>query len=190
MWGYASRTSSTRNCFQRESRAFCLPPFGVSLHVTRRFLDCSVHKRTNSFLYRTPQRNRQVINCGIVVTLFFLTPLIATTFGCTKVAKMIRQHNASATATIQRRESGRERSRKWRKSKGITNHEIKLSKPLFAVVFALTICWIPFWIIVILRRFRLVAVMPRNVELFGMFLFYLSNAINPFIYAGMNPAFP
>lgn len=129
------------------------------------------------------------IHYGIVLTLFFLTPLISTTFSYTKVAKMIRQHNASATATIQRRESARERSRKWRKSKGITNHEIKLSKSLFAVVFAFMICWVPFWIIVILRRFRLVAMMPRNVELFCMFLFYLSNTINPFIYAGMNPAF-
>ena len=131
----------------------------------------------------------KVINYAIVVTLFFLTPLIATTFSYTKVAKTIRQHNASATATIQRRESAWERSRKWRKSKGISNHEIKLSKSLFALVFVFMICWIPFWIIVILRRFRLVAIMPRNVELFCMFLFYLSNSINPFIYAGMNPAF-
>jgi len=129
------------------------------------------------------------INYGIVVTLFFLTPLIATTFSYTKVAKMIRKHNTSATATIQRQESTQERSRKWRKSKGITNHEIKLSKSLFAVVFAFMICWVPFWIIVILRRFRLVAMMPRNVELLCMFLFYLSNTINPVIYAGMNPAF-
>ena len=131
----------------------------------------------------------KMIHYGIVITLFFFSPLIATTFSYTKVAKMIRQHNASATATIQRRESARERSRTWRKSKGITNHEIKLSKSLFAVVFAFMICWIPFWIIVILRRFRLVAVMPRNVELFCMFLLYLSNTINPFIYAGMNPEF-
>ena len=129
------------------------------------------------------------VHYGIVLALFFLTPLISTIFSYTKVAKMIRKHNASATATIQRRESARERSRKWRKSKGITNHEIKLSKSLFAVVFAFMICWVPFWIIVILRRFRLVAMMPRNVELFCMFLFYLSNTVNPFIYAGMNPAF-
>ena len=136
-----------------------------------------------------PSETGKFIHYGIVITLFFLTPLIATTFSYTNVAKMIRQHNASATTTIKRRESARERSRKWRKSKGITNHEIKLSKSLFAVVFAFMICWVPFWIIVILRRFRLVAVMPRNVELFCMFLFYLSNAINPLIYAGMNPAF-
>ena len=131
----------------------------------------------------------KLIHYGIVITLFFFTPLIAAIFSYTKVAKMIRQHNASAAATIQRRESAREGSRQWRKSKGITNHEIKLSKSLFVVVFAFMICWLPFWIIVVLRRFRLVAVMPRNVELLCMFLLYLSNTINPFIYAGMNPTF-
>ena len=31
--------------------------------------------------------------------------------------------------------------------------------------------------------------MPRNVELLCMIFLYLSNTINPFIYAGMNPAF-
>ena len=118
------------------------------------------------------------IHYGIVLTFFFLTPLVSTTFSYTKVAKMIRKHNTSASATIQRRKSARERSRKWRNSKGITSHEIKLSKSLFAVVFAFMICWVPFWIIVILLRFRLVAMIPRNVELFGMFLFYLSNTIN------------
>ena len=67
------------------------------------------------------------IHYGIAITLLFLTPLVATT---QKVAKMIRQHNVFAITTIQRRESARERSRKWRKSKGIVNHEIKLSKSL------------------------------------------------------------
>ena len=67
------------------------------------------------------------IHYGIVITLLFLTPLVATT---QKVTKMIRQHNVFAITTIQRRESARERSRKWRKSKGIANHEIKLSKSL------------------------------------------------------------
>lgn len=131
----------------------------------------------------------KMIHYSIVVTLFFITPLASTIFSYTKVAKMIRKHNASATATIQRRESARERSRRWRRSKGITSHEIKLSKSLFAVVFAFMLCWVPFWVIVILRRFRFVAKMPRNVELFCMFLLYLSNTINPFIYAGMNPTF-
>ena len=121
----------------------------------------------------------KMINYCIVLILFFLTPLLATTISYIKVAKMIRQHNADASATIQSRD----------RSAGISAHEIKLSKSLFAVVFAFMICWIPFWIIVVLRRFHLVAKMPRSVELLCMFLFYLSNTINPFIYAGMNPLF-
>ena len=123
----------------------------------------------------------KTIHYGIVLTLFFLTPLTATIISYIKVAKVIRQHNADALSSIYR--SARE------ENACISAHEIKLSKSLFVVVFAFMICWIPFWVIVVLRRFHLVDKMPRSVELFCMFLFYLSNTINPFIYAGMNPAF-
>jgi len=121
----------------------------------------------------------KMIHYGIVLTLFFLTPLMTTIVSYIKVAKMIRQHNTDASSTIQRRGT----------NASISAQEIKISKSLFAVVFAFMICWIPFWVIVVLRRFRLVAKMPRNVELLCMFLLYLSNTINPFIYAGMNPVF-
>ena len=130
------------------------------------------------------------IHYGIVLALFFLAPLTATIFCYAKVAKMIRQHNTSASATLERRSTARVRIRRQFSGRSkLSKHEIKLSKSLFVVVFAFMIYWIPFWIIVILRRFRLVGKMPRSVELFCMFLFYLSNTINPFIYAGMNPAF-
>ena len=121
----------------------------------------------------------KTIHYGIVVTLFFLTPLITTTISYIKVAKMIRQHNADASTTIHSRD----------RNTGISRHEIKISKSLFAVVFTFMICWVPFWVIVILRRFHLVGKMPRNVELLCMFFLYFSNTVNPFIYAGMNPAF-
>ena len=112
----------------------------------------------------------KTIHYSIVLIFFFLTPLIATLLSYKRVAEVIRQHNINASSSI-------------------SSHEIKISKSLFAVVFAFMICWIPFWIIVVLRRFKLVATMPRSVELFCMFLLYLSNTINPFIYAGMNPVF-
>ena len=102
--------------------------------------------------------------------LFFLTPLIATLFSYTRIAKVIRQYNINALSFL-------------------SLHEIKFSKSLFAIVFAFMICWIQFGVIVVLRRFRLVAMMPRSVELFFMFFLYPSNTINPFIYAGMNPVF-
>ena len=131
------------------------------------------------------------IHYGIVVALFLLAPLTATIFCYAKVAKMIRQHNTSASATLERRSTARVRIRQQlSERKKFSRHEIKLSKSLFAVVFAFMICWIPIWIIVILRRFpHLAGKMPRSVVLFCTFLFYLSNTINPFIYAGMNPAF-
>ena len=120
----------------------------------------------------------KMIHYCIVLVLFFLTPLITTIFCYRKVGKMIRQHNENALTNIQQGVNT-----------GITGHEIKISKSLFAVVFAFMVCWTPLWIIVILRRFFLVEEMPRNVELLCMFFLSLSNTINPFVYAGMNSVF-
>lgn len=120
----------------------------------------------------------KMIHYCIVLVLFFLTPLITTVFCYRKVGKMIRQHNENSSTNIQPSVYT-----------GISRHEINISKSLFAVVFAFMVCWIPFWIIVILRRFFFVEKMPRNVELLCMFLLYFSNTINPFVYAGMNSAF-
>ena len=121
----------------------------------------------------------KIIHYTIVLSLFFLASLTTTIFSYIKVAKMIRQHNAAVSSTIHRGGTG----------SSITVQEVKLSKSLFVVVFAFMICWIPFWVIVVLRRFHVVKKMPRNIELLSNFFIYLSNAINPFIYAGMNPIF-
>ena len=121
----------------------------------------------------------KIIHYTIVISLFFLTPLITTVFSYIKVAKMIRQHNAAMSSTIHRGATG----------SSITVQELKLSKSLFVVVFAFMICWIPFWVIVVVRRFHVVEKLPRNIELLACFFIYLSNTINPFIYAGMNPIF-
>ncbi|XP_015770094.1 PREDICTED: dopamine D2-like receptor [Acropora digitifera] len=131
------------------------------------------------------------IHYAIVIPFFCLIPLTATIFCYAKVAKMIRQHNTSASATLERRSNNARviARRKLSGRRKFSAHEINLSKSLFAVVFAFMICWIPFWIIVFLRRFRLVSKMPRNVELLSSILFGISSTINPFIYAGMNPAF-
>ena len=44
----------------------------------------------------------KIIHYTIVISLFFLTPLITTIFSYIKVAKMIRQHNAAMSSTIHR----------------------------------------------------------------------------------------
>ena len=118
----------------------------------------------------------KIIHYTIVLSLFLLTSLITTIFSYIKVAKMIRQHNAVMSSKIHTAAS-------------ITAQELKLSKSLFVVVFAFMICWIPFWVIVVVGRFHVVEKMPRNIDLLTSFFIYLSNTINPFIYAGMNPIF-
>ena len=124
-----------------------------------------------------PSETGKIINYSIVISIFLLIPLVATIISYIKVAKMIRQHKLDASSTIHRCE---------RKAR-ISTREINLSKSLFAVVFVFMMCWIPLWIIIILKRF--LAIMPRNVELLSQFFMYFSNTINPFIYAGMNPIF-
>ena len=74
-------------------------------------------------------------------------------------------------------------------NKTVTSNEIRLSKSLFVVVFAFMLCWVPAWVITILTRLVFGNKMPRNVQLLCTFFLNISNAINPFIYAGMNPVF-
>ena len=121
----------------------------------------------------------KVVHFAIVLCFFLLTPLLTTIFSYIKVAKMIRQHNAAMSSTIHRGATG----------SSITVQELKLSKSLFVVVFAFMICWIPFWVIVVVRHLHVVEKLPRNIELLACFFIYLSNTINPFIYAGMNRTF-
>ena len=120
----------------------------------------------------------KIINYCIVLSLLLAFPLVAATVSYIKVAKMIRQHNQETKSTKQQQ-----------RNKCIGAREIKLSKSLFVVVFAFMMCWAPFWIITVFKRFRVVGKMARNVQLFCSFLLYLSNTINPFIYAGMNSEF-
>ena len=126
-----------------------------------------------------PSKTGKIINYCIVLGLLLALPLTAAIVSYIKVAKMIRQHNKGVSSRI------KESQRKGR----ISAREIKLSKSLFVVVFAFMMCWAPFWIIIIFKRFPVGSGMPRNVQLFCLFLLYLSNTINPFIYAGMNPVF-
>ena len=123
----------------------------------------------------------KIIHYSIVLTLFLVIPLVATTFCYSKVLKTIRQHKMEIRPSIGQMRSNCNEAR-------ISVQEIKLSRSLFIVVFAFMLCWVPLWVIVILRRFFVIH-MPRNVELLCMFFLYISNTVNPAIYAGMNSNF-
>ena len=120
----------------------------------------------------------KMVHYFVVIVLFFLLPLTVTIFSYRKVSKKIREHNASVAQGLQRRQG-------W--SETLSTHEIRISRSLLVVVFAFMFCWLPAWVITILTR--LAANIPRNIQLLCAFCVNLSNTINPFIYAGMNPLF-
>ncbi|CAH3027140.1 unnamed protein product [Porites evermanni] len=120
----------------------------------------------------------KIVHYFVVLGLFFALPLAVTIFSYRKVLKKIREHN---TGTVQ--------SLRMNNNKTVTSNEIRLSKSLFVVVFAFMLCWVPAWVITILTRLFFGNKMPRNVQLLCTFFLNISNAINPFIYAGMNPVF-
>ena len=128
--------------------------------------------------------NRQMSDLGkivhyiVVLGLCFALPLAVTIFSYKKVLKKIREHN-----------TGTARNLRTNNKETVTTKEIRLSKSLFVVVFAFMLCWLPAWVITILTRLSFGNKMPRNVQLLCTFSLNISNAINPFIYAGMNPLF-
>ena len=127
--------------------------------------------------------NRHLSNFGkmvlyfVVLGLFFVLPLAVTIFSYRKVFKKIQEHNTGTAQSLRIN------------NETVTSNEIRLSKSLFVVVFAFMLCWVPAWFITILTRLGFFNKMPRNVQLLCTFFLNISNAINPFIYAGMNPVF-
>ena len=114
-----------------------------------------------------------------MLTLFLITPLLATTLCYSKVLKAFCQHQAGVFPSLRHSRGNEAR---------ISVQEIRLSRSLFIVFFTFLSCWIPLWVIVVLRRFFIVR-MPRNVELLCMFFLYISSSVNPVMYAEMNSLF-
>ena len=119
----------------------------------------------------------KMVHYFVVLGLFFVLPLAVTIFSYRKVLKKIQEHNTGTAQSLRIN------------NETVTSNEIRLSKSLFVVVFAFMLCWVPAWFITILTRLVFGNKMPRNVQLLCTFFLNISNAINPFIYAGMNPVF-
>ena len=121
-----------------------------------------------------------IIHYVFVLGLFFILPLVLTIFSYRMVLRKIQEHNAVLARSIENQEVH---------FASVTTHEIRISRSLFVVVFAFMLCWTPVWLITILTRLSIVDAMPRNIQLLCTFFLNLSNTVNPFIYAGMNPLF-
>ena len=121
----------------------------------------------------------KILHYIVVLDLFFALPLAVTIFSHRKVLKKIWEHNTGTVRNFQ-----------TNNNETVTTKEIRLSKSLFVVVFAFMLCWLPAWVItILLTRLLFGNKMPRNVQLLCTFSLNISNAVNPFIYAGMNPVF-
>ena len=120
-----------------------------------------------------------IIHYVVVLGLFFALPLTMTIFSYRKVVKKIREHNLGTAQSLQAQT----------RIPGISSYEIRISRSLFVVVFVFMLCWVPLWVITISTRFHIVSNMPQNLQVLCTFCLCLSNAINPLIYAGMNPLF-
>lgn len=112
----------------------------------------------------------------IVIGGFVVFPLTLASVCYYKISQTVRRHNLTTASSLEN-ETNRQR---------ISAHEIRISQSLFVVVFFFIISWVPTWIVVALNRYHVVDPMPRNAHLLCTFLFFSSNSINPFIYAGMN----
>ena len=182
------RSSANYNCiFSPKKSRFCLAfvwifvAFYIGIPRAAEFQEFEFVAGYAQCSIKHLSETAKIIHYTIVITLFLALPLLATTFCYSKVLKTIRQHKIEIFLSIrQNRRQGNETR--------ISVQEINLSWSLFIVVFAFMLCWIPLWVIVILRRFFIIH-MPRNLELLCMFFLYISNTVNPVIYAGMNSSF-
>ena len=121
----------------------------------------------------------RVIRFAIMVAFFFTVPLVITLFSYRKVMKKIAEHKRGVAHVNQTHPP----------TTRISSREIRISKSLFIVIFAFVLCFTPLRTISILTRLRIVEKVPRNLELLCSFCLALSNTVNPFIYAGVNPLF-
>ena len=121
----------------------------------------------------------RVIRLAIMVGLFFTVPLAITLISYGKVIKKIGEHKRGIAHVHQTHPP----------TTRISSREIRINKSLFIIIFAFVLCFTPLWTISILTRLRIVEKVPRNLELLCSFCLALSNTVNPFIYAGVNPMF-
>ena len=101
----------------------------------------------------------------MVVFIFFLCCLLLVCFSYYHVSKTLREHNTGVSSSLN----------------GVSVQEINLSKVLFILVFAFTLCWLPTFVIIHKAPHALCVVIP--------FLFQTSSVLNPFIYGALSPPF-
>ena len=108
----------------------------------------------------------------MVVFIFFLCCLLLVCFSYYHVSKTIREHNTGVSSSLN----------------GVSVQEINLSKVLFILVFAFTLCWLPTFLIILIIRV-IIHNAPHALCVVIPFLLQTSSVLNPFIYGALSPPF-
>ena len=130
------------------------------------FAACSVEHYTEQ---------RKAIHYGVVVSVYFVFPMLVAVFSYYKVFKSIRSHNLAVASSFQQTGT-------------VSVQEIKLSQSLAFVMAGFVLCWFPRWATGLTTRF-LPKPVSRIVPLIDTYFIFVSCAINPFIYCGTNRLF-
>lgn len=120
-----------------------------------------------------------LIHYCITIPVVFLLPFLVIIFSYLHVYKTIRQHNRNVSPIFHNRVNQRR----------VAIQDIRISRALFFVTAVFVLCWLPTWVIALVKRLQNTITLHRSWKLVPVFLPFLSSAINPFIYAGNNPTF-
>ena len=120
-----------------------------------------------------------LIHYCITIPMCFVIPAIVIIFSYLHVYKATRQHNRNISLSFHNRTN----------QTRLTIQEIRISRALFFVTAVFVVCWLPTWVIALVKRLQPTLKLHRSWKLVPIFLPFLSSAINPFIYAGNNPTF-
>jgi hypothetical protein len=121
---------------------------------------------------------REVSFLLTILVFYVILSLIVMAISYVQVSKTIRNHNLQLAGTM----------RLNRRLSTISVEEIRITKTLFVLVLAFTICWIPVYTAVSVIRTG-VGSLPQAGSVFASYMIFITSSINPFIYAFKNKAF-
>ncbi|XP_032218505.1 melatonin receptor type 1B-A [Nematostella vectensis] len=110
-----------------------------------------------------------------ILVFYVLLSLIVMATSYVHVSRTIKEHNMQVFSSL-------------RRVSGISVEEIRITKTLFVLVLAFTVCWIPVYTVVSIIRSGL-GDLTNAGSVFASLVIFLTSAINPFAYAFRSQSF-
>ena len=126
----------------------------------------------SSCVYTFKSPGAETVFTLIVIFILVVCCLLLVCFSYYHVSKTIREHNTGVSRSLN----------------GVSVQEINLSKVLFILVFAFTLCWLPTFVIILITRV-IIHRAPHALGVVIPLLMQTSSVLNPFIYGALSPPF-